>query len=300
MEKIDKNAMISLLKEGQTSVLESLTTFERNDEVLMNELCKINKYSVLYASNRLQNNANFLVKALTPDIDFAFWVCQNCMENKNNKLAIAKDLAVNYMTLSDLPHELFKDEIFTKTCEEIINSNASKHDNETRNKIKEYVDATLLVIKMENDLGKKKSTIDDVKRAELLSENGDEFSQITSLLLEMGLPAQNKGFGYLRDSIILAIKDKENLNLVTKRIYPTVAKQNNTTSSRVERAIRHEIEIMANDPDRCAQANGRLNLEFFKGYNKPTNSEFIGFITEFYSLEQRQKEKNLIDIRTRA
>lgn len=300
MEKLDKNAIISLLQEGQTSALDSLSPFDKNDKELIMELCKINKYCALYASKRLQNDAKFIVDATAPDVDFAFWICQNSMENVNNKITIAKEVAVNYLTLSDLPHDLFKDQMFANVCSELINLNALKFDQETAKKIKEYVDATIQVAKMENEFGKKESTYEDIKRVELISNEDDDFDRVTSLILEMGLSPQNKGFGYTRDAILLAIKEKENLNHITKRIYPVVAKQNHTTASRVERAIRHEIEIISNDPDRYTQANERLNQEFFKGLNKPTNSEFIAFVSEIYNLEQRQKAKNLNDLRTRA
>lgn len=68
-------------------------------------------------------------------------------------------------------------------------------------------------------------------------------TQVTELLHEIGIPAHIKGYHYLRDSILMAIDDMEVLNAITKILYPTVAKKNQTTSSRVERAIRHAIEV---------------------------------------------------------
>ena len=68
-------------------------------------------------------------------------------------------------------------------------------------------------------------------------------SDVTQILHEIGIPAHIKGYQYLRDAIILSVSDKEMLGSVTKILYPTIAKKRQTTSSRVERAIRHAIEV---------------------------------------------------------
>ena len=67
--------------------------------------------------------------------------------------------------------------------------------------------------------------------------------QVTEILHQIGVPAHIKGYHYLRDSILMAVEDPEIINAVTKQLYPSVAKRYNTTSSRVERAIRHAIEV---------------------------------------------------------
>ena len=102
---------------------------------------------------------------------------------------------------------------------------------------------------------------------------------VTSIILEIGVPAHIKGYQYLRDSIMLAVEEPEVINGVTKILYPTVAKKNGTTASRVERAIRHAIEV--------AWDRGDLEtLQKFFGYTvsnakgKPTNSEFIAMISD--------------------
>lgn len=74
--------------------------------------------------------------------------------------------------------------------------------------------------------------------------------QVTEILHQIGVPAHIKGYHYLRDSIIMAIETPEIINAVTKQLYPSVAKRYETTSSRVERAIRHAIEV-AWDRGRC-------------------------------------------------
>ena len=102
---------------------------------------------------------------------------------------------------------------------------------------------------------------------------------ITEIIHQIGVPAHIKGYHYLRDAIMLSVKEPEYINSVTKVLYPTVAKKHSTTSSRVERAIRHAIEVAWDRGDVDV-----LNLYF--GYTvhtsrgKPTNSEFIAMISD--------------------
>ena len=110
------------------------------------------------------------------------------------------------------------------------------------------------------------------------SERDLEF-MITEIIHQIGVPAHIKGYHYLRDSIILSVNDPEYINCITKLLYPTVAKKYSTTSSRVERAIRHAIEV--------AWDRGNVNvLDSYFGYTinsgrgKPTNSEFIAMIAD--------------------
>lgn len=112
-------------------------------------------------------------------------------------------------------------------------------------------------------------------------------SAVTDMLHEIGIPAHIKGYHYLRDSIIMAIEDMDVLNAITKILYPTVAKRHQTTSSRVERAIRHAIEVAWN--------RGKLDtLDNLFGYTvsnrkgKPTNSEFIALIADTIRLDRKQ------------
>ena len=102
---------------------------------------------------------------------------------------------------------------------------------------------------------------------------------ITDIIHEIGVPAHIKGYHYLREAIILSIKNSDIVNSVTKLLYPTVAKTYGTTASRVERAIRHAIEV--------AWDRGDLDvLNSYFGYTsqnergKPTNSEFIAMISD--------------------
>ena len=110
---------------------------------------------------------------------------------------------------------------------------------------------------------------------------------VTEVIHEIGVPAHIKGYQYLREAIILTIGDMEVINAVTKVLYPAVAKKFDTTPSRVERAIRHAIEV--------AWDRGDLEtLQKFFGYTvsnikgKPTNSEFIAMIADHLSLRRKQ------------
>ena len=110
---------------------------------------------------------------------------------------------------------------------------------------------------------------------------------VTEVIHEIGVPAHIKGYQYLREAIIITIRDMEVINSVTKVLYPAVAKKFGTTPSRVERAIRHAIEV--------AWDRGDIEtLQKFFGYTvsnikgKPTNSEFIAMIADCLSLRRKQ------------
>ena len=108
--------------------------------------------------------------------------------------------------------------------------------------------------------------------------------QVTEILHQIGVPAHIKGYHYLRDSIIMAIEDPEIINAVTKQLYPSVAKAYNTTSSRVERAIRHAIEV-AWDRGDVDVLNSYFGYTIHNTRGKPTNSEFIAMISDKLCLE---------------
>jgi len=112
-------------------------------------------------------------------------------------------------------------------------------------------------------------------------------NRVTNIIHEIGVPAHIKGYQYLREAIIITVEDMDVINAVTKVLYPEVAKRFGTTASRVERAIRHAIEV--------AWDQGDLEtLQRFFGYTvsntkgKPTNSEFIAMIADKLLLEDRR------------
>ncbi len=107
---------------------------------------------------------------------------------------------------------------------------------------------------------------------------------VTEIIHQIGVPAHIKGYHYLRESIILAVKDANIINSVTKVLYPTVAKHNSTTSSRVERAIRHAIEV-AWDRGDVDILNSYFGYTIHNSRGKPTNSEFIAMISDKLRLQ---------------
>ena len=113
-------------------------------------------------------------------------------------------------------------------------------------------------------------------------------TDVTNIIHEVGVPAHIKGYQYLRDAIIMSVGDMEMLNSITKILYPTIAKRHQTTPSRVERAIRHAIEV--------AWSRGKMDtIEELFGYTvsngkgKPTNSEFIALIADKIRLEYKNR-----------
>ena len=102
---------------------------------------------------------------------------------------------------------------------------------------------------------------------------------VTEIIHQIGVPAHIKGYHYLREAIILSVKNSEILGSVTKLLYPTVAKNHGTTSSRVERAIRHAIEV-AWDRGDIDVLNSYFGYTIQNDRGKPTNSEFIAMISD--------------------
>lgn len=108
--------------------------------------------------------------------------------------------------------------------------------------------------------------------------------KVTEILHQIGVPAHIKGYHYLRDSIIMSVENPDIINAVTKQLYPSVAKKYNTTSSRVERAIRHAIEV-AWDRGDVDILNSYFGYTIHNSRGKPTNSEFIAMISDKLRLQ---------------
>ena len=107
---------------------------------------------------------------------------------------------------------------------------------------------------------------------------------VTEVIHQIGVPAHIKGYHYLRESIILSVENPEMINSVTKLLYPTVAKKFETTPSRVERAIRHAIEV-AWDRGDLDTLNSYFGYTIHNSRGKPTNSEFIAMIADKLRLQ---------------
>ncbi len=108
--------------------------------------------------------------------------------------------------------------------------------------------------------------------------------QVTEIIHQIGVPAHIKGYQYLRDAILMAIEDDSIINAITKRLYPAVAKKHGTTSSRVERAIRHAIEV-AWDRGDVDTLTAYFGYTIHTERGKPTNSEFIAMISDKFRLQ---------------
>ena len=116
-------------------------------------------------------------------------------------------------------------------------------------------------------------------------------SDVTAIIHEVGVPAHIKGYQYVREAIILAVQDMDVINAVTKVLYPEVAKRFHTTPSRVERAIRHAIEVAWDRGDlETLQSYFGYTVNSAKG--KPTNSEFLAMIADRIRLHKRNQEFN--------
>lgn len=118
--------------------------------------------------------------------------------------------------------------------------------------------------------------------------SGDLEMDITNILLEIGIPAHIKGYQYIREGIIMSFYDRNMLQYITKFLYPSIAKKYKTTSSSVERTIRHAIEVA------WRRGNMEVLEEVFgntvcAGKGKPTNSEFMALLTDKLRLEYRTK-----------
>ena len=146
-------------------------------------------------------------------------------------------------------------------------------------------DPSALVERMEEVRGGENLRIIPIRRPDKASIE----AMVTNIIHEIGVPAHIKGYQYLREAIIIAVNDMDVINAITKVLYPQVAKAFQTTPSRVERAIRHAIEV--------AWDRGDLDtLQRFFGYTvsntkgKPTNSEFIALIADKLQLQLKSAE----------
>jgi two-component system, response regulator, stage 0 sporulation protein A len=137
---------------------------------------------------------------------------------------------------------------------------------------------------------------DDVKKTFTYSDNTeskinksqpvDLLTEITSIIHEIGVPAHIKGYMYLREAISMVVNDIELLSAVTKELYPSIGKKFNTTASRVERAIRHAIEV-AWSRGQVETINKLLGYTIQNEKGKPTNSEFIAMVADKLRLENK-------------
>ncbi len=134
-----------------------------------------------------------------------------------------------------------------------------------------------------------KERIYDIIEAKLdHRSNGKQSSQIeekiTNIFITVGIPAHIKGYQFLREAIKLAIANPEIINSITKKLYPTIAEKYDTSASKVERAIRHAIEVAWNR-GKIENINNLFGIKVYSSNEKPTNGEFIALVADKMLIE---------------
>ena len=119
-------------------------------------------------------------------------------------------------------------------------------------------------------------------------QSNDLETIVTDFIHELGVPAHIKGYHYMRTAIMMVVNEPELLNFITKQLYPEIAKKYSTTSSRVERAIRHAIEV-AWGRGRQETINDIFGYTIHDGKGKPTNSEFVAMVADRIRLSTRER-----------
>ncbi|MGN0143953.1 MAG: sporulation transcription factor Spo0A, partial [Clostridium sp.] len=165
----------------------------------------------------------------------------------------------------------FDMEVFTKRIREMFNSTpAAAAENSAQTNRVSYPTASSYIL---NSEPKSKAPV-------------DLETEITNIIHEIGVPAHIKGYMYLREAITMVVNDMELLSAVTKELYPSIAKKYNTTASRVERAIRHAIEV-AWGRGQIEAINKLFGYTVHNDKGKPTNSEFIAIIADKLRLKNK-------------
>ena len=249
-------------------ILELLGEIISNDKELT-LVGKANNGEEMYHIIKNQEPDVVLLDLIMPKMD-GLSVMERVNEDENLKKS------PNFIIITAVGHERITEDAFKRGASYYI---LKPFQNETiLNQIKQFKKE---MRKHRRDNGKPIDYVLNTKEISL--EN-----RVTDMLHEIGIPAHIKGYHYLRDAILMTIDDMDVLNAITKILYPTVAKRHQTTSSRVERAIRHAIEV--------AWSRGKLDIldELFgytvsNGKGKPTNSEFIALIADTIRLEQKHR-----------
>lgn len=159
----------------------------------------------------------------------------------------------------------FDMEVFTKRIRQMFNNTITNDDN-----------------KKNISMGENSTMSRQTTRKEPI----DLESEITNIIHEIGVPAHIKGYMYLREAITMVVNDMELLSAVTKELYPSIAKKYNTTASRVERAIRHAIEV-AWGRGQVEAINRIFGYTIHNDKGKPTNSEFIAMVADKLRLKNK-------------
>ena len=195
-------------------------------------------------------------------------IAESVIHNKNLK-------NVKFILCGSKTHKQYLDFIYYKIADRLI----------------------LRILDLPYDDRKVREVIDDVMKAKrndnyqnmVEPENDSTVLEavVTDIIHEIGVPAHIKGYQYLRSAILMPVQDMDILNSITKQLYPSIAEKYGTTSSRVERAIRHAIEV-AWGRGSMDTINDLFGYTINAGKGKPTNSEFIALIADKIRLDNRQ------------
>ena len=259
----------------------SVAIADDNERILdlLSEVVSADKELQLVGKANNGEDAYAMIKEKQPDVVLLDLIMPkmdglSVMEQVNLDREIKK--APSFIVITAVGQERITEDAFKKGANYYI---LKPFNNETvLNRIKN----TRQTLRHEFGIG----ITESVRREENVQRNLE--NRVTDMIHEIGIPAHIKGYHYLRDAIIMAVEDMDVLNAITKVLYPTIAKRHQTTSSRVERAIRHAIEV--------AWSRGKLDtLDDLFGYTvsngkgKPTNSEFIALIADTIRLEYKNR-----------
>jgi two-component system response regulator (stage 0 sporulation protein A) len=137
-----------------------------------------------------------------------------------------------------------------------------------------------------NDVKKTTTSFENTENKVGNEESVDLITEITNIIHEIGVPAHIKGYMFLREAIIMVVNDIQLLSAVTKELYPAIGKKFNTTASRVERAMRHAIEV-AWSRGQVETINKLFGYTIHNNKGKPTNSEFIAMVADKLRLKRK-------------
>ncbi|PJI09949.1 MULTISPECIES: sporulation transcription factor Spo0A [Clostridium] len=168
----------------------------------------------------------------------------------------------------------FDMDVFTSRIRDMFNSNISNSDEK-----KSYAG-------IERETSFENTSANEGYSGNSGNKAVDLESEITAIIHQIGVPAHIKGYMYLREAITMVVNNMELLSAVTKELYPSIAKKYNTTASRVERAIRHAIEV-AWSRGQVETINKLFGYTINNGKGKPTNSEFIAMIADKLRLKNK-------------
>jgi len=129
-----------------------------------------------------------------------------------------------------------------------------------------------------------KTTVDDNVNKRSLQKTKQLEEKITNIFITVGIPAHIKGYQFLREAIKMAIDNPDIINSITKRLYPSIAERFETSSSKVERAIRHAIEVAWNR-GKIENINALFGIRVYSNNEKPTNGEFIALVADKMLIE---------------